>query len=178
MTFKRQSDYEDVKLACGPIASTNLMIYWKNREPDEFVRLMRYDATWDTTFEILCDMMHFFNTTWIVNLANGIETFMDNNSESGVAVTRYSPSSNGWNTVVNEIGGYRCPVILLLQNHSYYGDHYVVGFEYIQFEYTDGTYSNYVLICDGDTSVKADRYINFTKGFDSGSIYIVTVHPN
>ena len=37
---------------------------------------------------------------------------------------------------------------------------------------------NLAKICDGDTSVKADRYINFTKGFDSGSIYIVTVHPN
>lgn len=58
-----------------------------------------------------------------------------------------------------------------------YGNHYVVAFEYLSFEYADGTYSNYVQICDGRSST-ADRYINFTKGFNSGSIYTITVHPN
>ena len=88
-----------------------------------------------------------------------------------------APSSNGWQTVVNEIGSKGYPIVLLLQNHLLYGNHYVIAFKYVSFAYNDGSFSNYVQICDG-WSMKADRYINFTKGFKSGSIYTVTIRPN
>lgn len=119
----------------------------------------------------------FFDTTMILNFTTGVEGFMDKYSSEGVTAIWSLPSSSNWNTVVNEIGTNSCPIVLLLQNHSYYGDHYVVAFEYVSFEYADGTYSNYVVVCDGRSST-ANRYINFTKGFDSGSIYTVVVHPN
>ena len=102
---------------------------------------------------------------------------MDTLSTDGFQVLWGLPTSNTWNLVKTEISPNGNPVVLLLQNHSYYGDHYVVAFAYLSFKYSDGTYSNYALICDGRSS-KANRYINFTRGFDSGSIYTVTVRPD
>lgn len=78
---------------------------------------------------------------------------------------------------IYEIGYKKYPIVLLLQNHVEYDDHYVVAFKYYSFGHYDGTYSDYVQICDGWSST-ANRYINFTKGFDSGSIYTITIHPN
>lgn len=60
LTYKTQYDYSNVNEACGPIAATNLMIYWKNREPSKFSGLMRGDSTWNTTFNDLRGRMHFF----------------------------------------------------------------------------------------------------------------------
>ena len=175
--FKTQYDYPEVEEACGPIAATNLMIYWQHRNPSKYTGLMRGDSSWDKTFNDLRGQMHFFDTTSVVLFSLGVEAFMDTYSTSGATVNWSFPNSNNWNTVLTEIGDNRYPIVLLLQNHIEYGNHYVVAFEYLSYEYADGTYSNYVQICDGRLST-ADRYINFTKGFNSGSIYTITVHPN
>lgn len=176
VTYKTQNDYSDYEEICGPLAATNLMKYWKRRDSSKYTSLMRGDASWDKTFHDLRGRMHFFNTTSVVLFASGVDSFMDEYSSNGATVNWNFPNANNWNTVVTEIGNKR-PIVLLLQGHSFYGYHYVVAFEYLSFEYADGTYSNYVQICDGKSST-ANRYINFTKGFNSGSIYTITVHPN
>lgn len=177
LSYKTDSNFPDVTNACGPIAATNLMIYWKNRDSSKYSGFMRGDSTWSKTFDELCSLMHFFNTTAIWTFATETERFMDTYSTNGFQVLWGMPTSNSWNLVKTEIKTNGYPIVLLLQNHSRYGDHYVIGFGYISFVYEDGTYSNYVSICDGWSST-ANRYINFTKGFDSGSIYTVTVRPD
>lgn len=177
LTFLTQYDYPNAVDICGPLAATNMMIYWKNKDPGKYAAFMKGDSTWNNTFNDLRSRMYFFNTTSVVLFAAGVEDFMDFYSSNGATVTWNSPNANNWNTVKNEIETYKYPIVLLLQNHIEYGDHYVVAFAYLMFEYPNGTYSNYVRICDGRSS-SANRYINFTKGFDSGSIYTITVHPN
>lgn len=175
--FRTDKNFRDVNKACGPIAATNIMIYWKNRSYSTCKNFMRGDGTWRKTFDELRSTMHFFDDTYIGLFAVGTELFMDLHSTTGFTVSWSAPSSNGWQTVVNEIGSKGYPIVLLLQNHLLYGNHYVIAFKYVSFAYNDGSFSNYVQICDG-WSMKADRYINFTKGFKSGSIYTVTIRPN
>ena len=177
LTFLKESDYPNAVDICGPLAATNIIIYWKNKDPGKYTAFMKGDNTWNSTFNDLRSRMYLLNTTNVVLFASGVENFMDFYSSNGATVTWNSPNANNWNTVKTEIETYKYPIVLLLQNHIEYGDHYVVAFAYLMFEYPNGTYSNYVRICDG-RSATANRYINFTKGFDSGSIYTIMVHPN
>ena len=177
VTYKTQHDYPELEEICGPLAATNLMKYWQYKDPSKYTGLMRGDSSWDKTFNDLRGRMHIFNTTPVMLFASGVEAFMDTYSSNGATITWNFPNSNNWNTVVTEIRDNRYPIVLLLQEHSYYKNHYVVAFRYLSFEYEGGTYSNYVQICDGK-STTANRYINFTKGFNSGSIYTITIHPN
>ena len=177
LSFLKANDFPQESEICGPLAATNIMIYWYNKNPSKYTTLMRGDSTWDTTFYDLKSRMHFFNTTSIVLFSSGVETFMDSYSSNGVTVNWNSSNADGWTITKTEIGTNKNPIVLLLQKHSEYGDHYVVAFKYLTFVYQNSIYSNYVQIADGRTS-SANRYINFTRGFNNGSIYTITVRPN
>ena len=77
LNFRTDSNFPDVNRPCGPVAATNIMIYWKNRFPATCNGFMRGDGSWRRTFDVLRSSMHFFDDTFVGLFASGTELFMD-----------------------------------------------------------------------------------------------------
>ena len=54
------------------------------------------------------------------------------------------------------------PVVLLLQKHKEYTDHYVLGVGYAVYRYSDESESQYIRIIDGWTS-NSSRYVTIRR---------------
>lgn len=177
ITFKTTSDFKGKENHCGPTAATNLLMYWAKKNSEKYGGFMQGDSTWETTFQDLYDAMFKNDTTEISAFAKQTAKFTQNHSQNGLTFKYYTFLGSTWDKVTTEIKAGR-PIVLLLQGHKVYGNHYVVGLGYMAYTYSNGDTSNYVRIADGWIST-ATRFVNFTQGYNNSlvKVYLITAQP-
>ena len=171
VSYVKMSDYGNYSNHCGPIAATNMMIYWRSRNLSKYSGF--YLNSWNGTFVNLYNRMYFAGTTYVGNFTSGATNFTKAYSDKGITFKYYSPSNTTVSKMISEINADR-PFALLLQDHGYYGDHYVVGVGYYKFTYSNNTSSTYIQVTDGWSS-SASRYVYYNSNRD---YYLITAIPN
>ena len=173
LVYKKMSQFPDKEQHCGPTTATNLMLYWANRNSSKYNGFMCGDSTWNTTFNDLYNKMfsESINNTLVWDFTNGTQTFTRENSDDGFNVQYYTKGSSTWSKIESEIRA-NYPIVVLLQGHTYYEDHYVLGLGCAIFTYSDSSTSNYIRIADA-WSTSANRYVNY----ESGELYLITARP-
>ncbi|MCR4840928.1 MAG: hypothetical protein K5848_05250 [Lachnospiraceae bacterium] len=146
-TYKTSSSFSGYTNHCAPIAATNIMIYWYNRNPATYGCLRKYaDPTWGATFLQYRSLMQTTSSTGTLNskLAPSYNTYL---YDAGVPAVSTFVSNPTWTQIKAELYANRPIHIVLMASGG--GGHSVVGLGYIRFAYSNGTFSNYIRIADG-----------------------------
>ena len=166
VTTSMFSGYSD---HCGAVCGTNLMVYWANRDKTKYGSLMQDSST--KVFKTLYAGMG--SNTAYLTFNSSIKSYFSKYANG--CSTNYTWFGATWKEIYNGIDENK-PVVLLLQNHNVYGDHYVLGVGYEYFKYSNGKESQYIRIADGWSS--SCRYVHYSVGYQSGGkIYLIRVYP-
>lgn len=170
ITYYTTSDFSGNN-HCGPTAGVNFLLYWYNQG---YTNLLQ--SSWSDVFNVLyADMKTATNgTTYATDFLNAIKDYLDTYA-SGYSSAKYYSSVDGWSRISTEIDD-DYPVVLLLQSHNVYGNHYVLGLGYREYVYSD-SYSRYIRIADG-WGANPTRYVHFTIGYaDGGGMDVLKIRP-
>jgi hypothetical protein len=201
--YKTTGDFSGYSNNCGPVAATNLMLYWYYRDNNKYGRLYK-NNNWDDVFRELCVFMkkEQYNLTYDSDFEKAIRSYFNLHALGCGSIPNqyrlplvfrllfFGFGSFDMDKLIRDIGE-NCPPVLLLQNHKVYGDHYVLALGYRTYFYKPniiGPYlpglitpwdvsSTYIRIVDGRTAIP-NRYIHSSVGYDSGGeILMMSVYP-
>ena len=163
-------DFQGYDHHCGAVCGTNLMIYWNDRDDCKYKDLMYSSAA-----DVFKDMYDKMGSDVWLPVFDSVVKFHFATYANGCS-TNYTWFGATWNEIETGLSENK-PVVLLLQKHKEYTDHYVLGVGYAVYQYSDGSESQYIRIIDGWTS-NSSRYVHYSVGYQNGGkIHLMRVYP-
>lgn len=164
ITYNKASDFAEYQNHCAPIAATNFMRYWYNKNKTVYKGL-KYKNSWNSTFKKLHKIFKTTdsNGTKLANVVSGFILYFD---EMGANYKNVGMIKDvGFSAMQKEIDrGY--PFYISVINHDKYKNHGMFAVGYVIYVHAGSkyTYSYYIRVADGNSSSKANRYINAQVG--------------
>lgn len=163
-------DFQGYDHHCGAVCATNLMIYWNNRDDCKYKDLMYGSA--NDVFKGFYDKMG--SNVWLPTFDSVVKSHFATYANG--CSTNYTWFGATWNEIETGLSENK-PVVLLLQKHKEYTNHYVLGVGYAVYRYSDESESQYIRIIDGWTS-NSSRYVHYSAGYQNGGkIHLMRVYP-
>jgi hypothetical protein len=162
------SDYDWYR-GCAPTATANVMGHWADRG---YPNLVYGGSNGDFlgTIDQLAALMHTSSKGWTnLPINDDIKKFA---TQRGYAFKSSESSKPSYAKFVSEIDAHR-PIVVLVNGHIYYGDHFITGFGY-EYDPANPGY-RYMIVHDTWGSTPEDVWVQFGTGY--GKIWFDTVVP-
>jgi hypothetical protein len=154
---------------CGPTATANVMGHWSDRGYPNLV----YGGSagnYSGTIDRLAELMHTSPEGWTnLPIDDDIRKFASERGYSFKSTETVNPS---YSRYTQSIDAHR-PIVVLVNGHDLYGDHFITGFGY-EYDPNDINY-RYMIVHDTWGSTPTDYWVQFGAGYKK--IWFDTVEP-
>ena len=161
-------DYEWYR-GCGPTAVANVMGYWADRGYPNLV----YGGSggiYTDTIDQLATLMGTSPEGWTwLPINDDIRNFA---VQKGYSFQSAEMNMPAYSTFVSEIVAHR-PVVVLVNDHTFYGNHFITGFGY-EYDPSDPNY-RYMIVHDTWGNTAVDYWVQYGTGYSR--IWFDTVAP-